>query len=170
MKIAFLIMLVSYFSLTSYAQDIYSARKGLRLLPGHLHAVITVDSSTIHYQLFNHWYTDSYAQYRDLQVPITELGKFSIQNDTLCIIIRDKTVKLVDKRYDIETNVKHQKLCASVETMRKISYAYAIAEKHNQVKHYDLYLAEDLELPEAAFKRIADKNLAELLKRHSHNN
>ncbi len=154
--------------MTSFAQETYTARKGSRLFPGHLHMVLSVDSIEIHYQLFNHWYSLSYAQYRDIKIPINELDNYGEQNDTLTIIMLDNKIKLVDKRNKLDRKIKHQKLCASVVTMRKISYANSIAEKHEDMMHFHLYERDDLGLSEEEFKNLVDKNLKEeLRKRHA---
>lgn len=114
--------LVSFcFSLAGFSQETYTARKGLRIFPGHLHIALKVDSNKVHYQLFNHWYNLSYAQYRDIKIPISELPQYGEQNDTLRIIILADKVKLVDKRNQLDLKIKHTKLCSTVETMRKIS-------------------------------------------------
>ena len=170
MKIIFSIILTLCFSLTSFSQETYTARKGSRFFPGHLHMVMKVDSTEIHYQLFNHWYSLSYAQYRDIKIPISELAKYGEQNDTLTIIILDNKIKLIDKKNKLNKKVKHQKVCASVETMRKISYANSIAEKQEVMMHFHLYEREDLGLTEEKFKKLVDKNLEEEIKKRHANN
>ncbi len=168
MKITFSIILTLCFSLTSFSQETYTSRKGSRFFPGHLHIVINIDSTEVHYQLFNHWYSLSYAQYRDIKIPFSELEKYGKENDTLSIIVLDSKVKLIDKRNKLDQRIKHQKLCASVETMRKISYANSIAQKHDDMMHFHLYEYEDLELTEEEFKELVDKNLEEeIKKRHA---
>lgn len=132
--------------------------------------VITVDSTEIHYQLFNHWYSLSYAQYRDIKIPINELDNFSEQNDTLTIILLNGKIKLVDKRNKLNRKVKNQNLCASLETMRKISYANQIAESYDDLRHYQLYDYDDLELQEEEFQKLIDNNLEEIINQRAHNN
>ncbi len=132
--------------------------------------VISVDSSEIHYQLFNHWYSLSYAQHRDIKIPSSELEKYGEQNDTLTITVLDNKVKLIDKKNKLDRKIKHQKLCASVETMRKISYANSIAEKHEDMMHFHLYEHDDLKLTEEEFIKLIDKNLEEEIKKRHANN
>lgn len=170
MKIIFSIILTLCFSLTSFSQETYTARKGSRFFPGHLHMVISVDSSEIHYQLFNHWYSLSYAQLRDIKIPSSELEKYGEQNDTLTIIVLDNKVQLIDKKNKLDKKIKHQRLCASVETMRKISYANSIAEKHEDMIHFHLYEHDDLKLTEEEFIKLIDKNLEEEIKKRHANN
>ncbi|WKK84060.1 hypothetical protein QYS48_17790 [Marivirga arenosa] len=170
MKIIFSIILTFCFGLTGFSQETYTARKGSRFFPGHLHIVMQVDSTEIHYQLFNHWYSLSYAQSRDIKIPINKLEDYGEQNDTLTIIVHDKKVKLIDKRNKLDRKIKHQKLCASVETMRKISYANSIAEKYDDMMHFYLYEREDLELTEEEFKKLVDNNLKEEIKKRHANN
>jgi len=166
MKTIFSIILTFCFSLISFSQETYTASKGPKFLPGHLHIVISVDSTEIHYQLFNHWYTRSYAQYRDIKIPVNELDNYGKLNDTLTILELDNKIKLVDKRNKINTKVKHQKLCASVDTMRKISYANSVAEKHEDIMHFHLYDDDDLKLEEDEFIKRINKNVEkEILKR-----
>lgn len=170
MKIIFSIIFTLCLCKTGFSQESYTARKGSRFFPGHLHVIINVDSTEIHYQLFNHWYSLSYAQYRDINIPFSELEKYGEQNDTLTIIILDNKVKLIDKRNNFDRKIKHQKLCASVETMRNISYANSIAENYEDMKHFHLYESEDLELSEEEFKKLVDKNLKEEIKKRHANN
>ena len=158
------------FGLTCFSQETFTERKGSKFFPGHLHLVMDVGSNEIHYQLFNHWYSWSYAQLRDIIIPISELDLYGEQNDTLTIIILDNKVKLIDKRNKLDRKIKHQKLCASVETMRKISYANSIAEKHEDMMHFHLYEREDLELTEKEFIKLVDKNLEEEIKKRHANN
>ncbi|MDG1148638.1 MAG: hypothetical protein P8N52_10070 [Crocinitomicaceae bacterium] len=165
MKIIFTIILTLSFGLASYTQETFTTRKGSKFFPGHLHMVINVDSTGIHYQLFNHWYSLSYAQYRDVKIPISELENYGEQNDTLRIIVADNKIKLVDKRNKLNRKVKHQSLCASVETMRKISYANSIAEKHENMRHFHLYEREDLTMAEEDFRTLVDQNLKKEMKK-----
>ncbi len=169
MKFIFSIVLSFCCGLMSFSQETYTARKGLRFFPGHLHAVITVDSSIIHYQLFNHWYSWSYMQYRDIKIPFNELDNFSNLNDTLRIILLDNKIKLVDKRNHINRKVKHAELCASVVTMRKISYATELAQGYENMMHFHLYLRDDLKLSEVDFKKRVDKKLEEEIKKRNTN-
>lgn len=170
MKIIFSIILTICFGLKSFSQETFTERKGLSFFPGHLHLVITVDSNEVHYQLFNHWYSLSYAQYRDIKIPISDLAKYNEQNDTLTIVLLDNKIELIDKKYKLNRKVKHQKLCASVETMRKISYANSLAEKHEGIMHYQLYESKDLELTEEEFKNLVDIKLEEEIKKQHANN
>ena len=164
-KIILSIILTLCFGVTSFSQETYTARKGSRFFPGHLHIVITTDSAEIQYQLFNHWYSLSYAQYRDIKIPINELDSFGEKNDTLTILILDNKIKLVDKRNKLDRKVKHQKGCASTATMRKISYANNLAEKREDTRHFRLYDYDDLKLSEEEFKKLIDKNIEEEIKK-----
>lgn len=69
MKIIICIIFTLCLGFKSYAQEVYTARKGSKFFPSHLHVVIKVDSAEIHYQLFDHWYSWSYAQLRDVRIP-----------------------------------------------------------------------------------------------------
>lgn len=169
MKIVLSTILIVCFSLNGLSQKTYTARKGSRFFPGHLHVVISVDSNVVHYELFNHWYSWSYAQIRDIKVPINKLGSYNKQNDTLSIIVLENKVKLVDKRNKLNRKVKHQRLCASIENMRKISYANSIAEKYVDMAHFHLYKHDDLDLLEEEFKKLVDRNLAEEIKKRQAN-
>ena len=159
MKIIFSITLTLCVSFTSFSQETYTGRKGSRFFPGHLHIVIGVDSTELHYQLFNHWYSLSYAQYRDIKIPISELDNYGMKNDTLRILMLDNKIKLVDKRNKLDRKINHQMACASIETMRKISYANSVAEKHEGMKHFQLYGHDDLKLTEEDFINLIDKNV-----------
>lgn len=170
MKIIFSSILTLCFGLTGISQDTFTERKGTRFFPGHLHIVISVDSNEVHYQLFNHWYNLAYAQLRDLKIPIGDLAKYDEQNDTLTIIQLDNKIKLLDKRNKLDRKIKHQPLCTSVATMRKIAYANSIAEKHEDMMHFHLYEHEDLELNEEEFKTRVNKNVEEELKKRNATN
>ena len=83
-----------------------------------------VDITEIQYQLFNHWYSWSYAQDSDIKIPFSELAKFGEQNDTLTINVLDNKIELIDKRNKIVQIIRHKKICASVETMRLFSGSF----------------------------------------------
>ncbi|MEQ8239519.1 MAG: hypothetical protein RIA69_09925 [Cyclobacteriaceae bacterium] len=169
MKLIASILLMLCFGFTSFSQEMFTARKGLRFFPGHLHTVISLDSSEIHYQLFNHWYNLSYAQLRDITIPINALGNYGVQNDTLSFIIQNRKMKLIDKRNKLNQKVKHQKRCASTEIMRKISYAHSMAERHEDMMHFHLYEQDDLKQSEEMFKKLVNKNFEEETKKRPAN-
>jgi hypothetical protein len=77
---------------------------------------------------------------------------------------RNKNVKLHDKRYGLRRQIKHRNLCASPETMRKISFAYEISIKYEDIKHFELYEREDLKLPEKDFQQIVRRKLNEKIR------
>ena len=153
-----LTLFILIITINASTQEVYSAKKCSRLFPGHAHVLITVDTENIHYELFNHWYSLSYAQYRDLIIPLHELQEFNSNNDSIQLEIFDKKVKLVDERYGLKKNVKHQKQCASTEDMRKISYACEITSETN-IKHFQLYDREELFLSEEEFEELVDSRL-----------
>lgn len=158
MKVIILYISLLLISLSSFSQEVYTAKKGSRLFPGHAHVIITVDTANIHYELFNHWYVWSYAQYRDITVSRNDLEAFNTNNDTLNLTITSNKVKLVDKKYRLKKKVKHQKLCASTTTMRKISYACEITAK-TDIRHFELYDNEDLSLSEEEFEELVDSRI-----------
>ncbi|MFK8045938.1 MAG: hypothetical protein AB8B72_10620 [Crocinitomicaceae bacterium] len=164
MKLICSVLVSLFFALNSFSQETYTARKGSKFFPGHLHVVITVDSNSIHYQLYNHWYSSSYALNRELTIPIKELDKFNEGNDSLAITVYDDKIKLIDKHYRINRKIKHQKLCTSLSKMRKISFAHELAEKHEGIGHFDLYENNDLKLSEEEFKTLVKSNLEEKIK------
>lgn len=147
------------FGLTIYAQNVYTSRFGSKFFPGHNDIVITVDDENVRYEMFNHWYSRSYAEKRQLTIKRVDLDKFNEENDTIQLKIFDKYVQLVDKKYNINKKVKRTKLCASVEKMRKISYAYKISSQYENVSHYELYSDSDLELPESEFEKKVLENI-----------
>jgi hypothetical protein len=163
-RLILLIIMFSCLSPTIFSQETFTKKVGPKFLPGHWHIVLTIEKNTAHYQLFNHWYSASYAQYRDLEIPLSEIDKYDSSNDTLSIIIQDNKIKLIDKKYHLKKHIKHQELCASLAEMRKISYAHLIAEKHDDVEHFDLYDQSDLHLPEKEFKTRVDENLKKIVK------
>ena len=164
MKMIFLIVFLNFLHTFCFSQETYSATKGPRFMPGHLHAVITIENKILHYHLFNHWYASSYRQYRDLKIPIEELAHFNETNDTLTITISQGKIKLIDRSYQFKKTIKQQKNCTSLATMRKIAYACQLADQNEQVRHFDLYDRQDLNLSESAFKILVNKNLKKKLK------
>lgn len=165
MKTIFIILLSFQLGTMCFSQESYSSNIGAKLFPGHLHVVIDVDSTEIHYQLFNHWYSLSYAQTRDVRIPLSEIDKYGEQNDTLTILLFKNKVKLIDKQNDLKQTVKHQKPCTSVATMRKISYAVAIASQYDRMNHFHLYERSELDLSEDEFKQRVNQNLEQALKK-----
>jgi len=142
-------------SLNFFGQEkIYTSRKGLKIFPGHLEIVITLKKNYLKYELFNHWYTGSYAKLRDLEIPINEIQK---QNNINFEIVKNG-IYLKDEKYHINKKIKTKNLCTSLEKMRKISYAYEIAQK-NKLKHFELYDTEDLKLSEEEFYNKVNENL-----------
>jgi hypothetical protein len=166
MKNTILISLFLVLSTYIYSQETFTSRKGSKLFPGHHEIVITVDSCKVRYELFNHWYTNSYAELRQITIATDSLKHYSESNDTLQIIIADNYVKITDKRYKINKKVKHKRLCNKPDIMRKISFAHSQARKHKGIGHYELYTNADLKLNEADFKRLVLLNLNKLLSTH----
>ena len=146
----------------SYGQHRYTSRIGSKFFPGHADIVITVEGNTIRYEMFNHWYVSSYAELRQITIRLDSLDLFNERNDTIIIKILNNKIHLIDKSFRINKKIRHKKLCASPETMRKISYAYKVSEKYNRIRHYELYKREDFELSENEFKKRVDENLDKL--------
>lgn len=151
----FVVLIVS----SGFSQKAYSAKKGPRFMPGHLHIVVEIENDTLRYQLFNHWYASSYKQLRDVRVAVNQLNTFN--SDTLSFYILENKVKLMDREYKIKGAVKNQKLCASLDEMRKIAFAYSLIEKQKGLRHFDLYTQEDLSLPEAQFQSRVEEKFSE---------
>lgn len=154
-KIVCLLLVVLMVS-SGFSQQVYSAKKGPKFMPGHLHTVVEIENDSLRYQLFNHWYASSYKQLRDVRVAVNQLNTFN--SDTLSIYILENSVKLMDKEYKIKGAVKNQKLCASLDEMRKIAFAYSLTERQKGLRHFDLYTQEDLRLPEVQFKIRVEAN------------
>jgi len=129
-----------------------------------LDIVITVDNNNLRYELFNHWYSWSYAEYRQITVPLDSLETFNQQNDSIQIQLLGNKVKVADKRYRLNRKFKQLNLCASAETMRKISFAYQLSSEHNNIRHFELYKREDLKLPKEEFERKVTEKLKEKIR------
>jgi hypothetical protein len=160
LTVVFLLLL----QFSSRAQETFSARKGPKFLPGHLHVVMTVDDKVVRYELFNHWYSRSYAAMRQMTVALDSLDAFNRGQDSVKIELQKNKIKLVDKRYRLSKNIKHTPLCASASDMRKISYAQKQAAGHTlasgkTLMHFDLYNREDLKLSEAEFEQRVNENV-----------
>jgi hypothetical protein len=164
MKIKLTIIFLTIIQLSSYSQETYTSRKGSKFFPGHLDIVITVDNKNVRYELFNHWYSLSYAELRQITIPVDSLNEFNLKNDSIEIIILKGKVKLVDKKYRLTRKVKHRNLCASASTMRKISFAYKLSSEHKEIGHLGLYEREDLNLNEEEFKEKVMQKLKEKTK------
>lgn len=109
MKTSLTILFLAFFQLNCYSQDTFTSRKGSRFFPGHLDIVITVDDKNLRYELFNHWYTASYAEYRQLIIPLDSLHHFNQQSDSIHIKLGKGAVKLTDKRYRISKKEKQNR-------------------------------------------------------------
>lgn len=155
------------FQIISYGQDIYTSRYGSKFFPGHLDIVITIDSNNVRYELFNHWYSGSYAELRQMTIPLDNLEKYNLSNDSISIKFLDKKIHLTDKRYNLNRKIRHRTLCISPTNMRKISYAYKVSSGFENIRHYDLYKWDDLNLNEDDFKKKVIENLDEI-KKHRH--
>jgi hypothetical protein len=160
MRIVLTIILLMFLQLCSFSQETFTSRKGSKFFPGHLDILINLDSKSVRYELFNHWYTSSYAELRQITIPLDSLNEFNKQNDTIKIEIHNGEVKLVDKKYGLTRKVKHKNLCAPASTMRNISFAYKLSSQEKNMRHFELYEREDLKLDEETFKKKVIGNLA----------
>jgi hypothetical protein len=163
MKILLAILFFAFSQTVLFAQETFTSRKGSKFFPGHLDIVITLDSNKLRYELFNHWYSRSYAELRQLTIQLDSLEMFNNGNDSIKIELQNNKVKLIDKKYSLKRKIKHRRLCASTETMRKISFAYKVSSRHEGVRHFALYEPEDLNLSEKEFEQVVLKNLKEKL-------
>ncbi len=143
---------------TALAQRTYTSHKGSRFFPGHLDISITVENDTILYELFNHWYSLSYAELRQLSIPTSELDKWNLNDSIRITASNSRNFKLIDKRYNVRRTIKHRNICASTETMRKISFAYEISQA-NDLRDYALFERTDLQLSEQDFRARVLSNL-----------
>lgn len=164
MKIILSIMFLTLLQLYGFSQETFTSRKGAKFFPGHLDVVITVDSKNVRYELFNHWYSLSYAELRQITIPLDSLNEFNQKNDSLKIEIRKGRVKLIDKKYQLSRKIYHRNLCASASTMRKISFAYKISSQQKNIRHFELYDREDLKLEEDEFRKKVIGKLKEKTK------
>jgi hypothetical protein len=149
-------------NLTGFGQENYTSRIGSKFFPGHLDIVVTLDTNVLRYELFNHWYSGSYAELRQISIKKDSLEHFNQSNDTISFDILDNKIHLIDKRFGINKKIRHKKLCASPENMRKISYAYKVSSNNGKVRHYELYDWEDLKLSEEEFVKIVNDNMNKL--------
>lgn len=160
----FFVTLILGLPLLSYSQTQYTGHKGSKLFPFHVDIVISVDSAHIRYEVFHHWYSVSYAELRQINIPTDSLAVFNSSQDTLQILFNKKYVLLDDKTLGISQKIRHGKLCTSADRMRKISFAYAQSSKHTGIQHFHLYKNEDLELSEEEFRKVVLNNLRLKLK------
>ena len=168
MKRTLIFLIIGFIQFNLLAQTSYTSRKGSKFFPGHLDIVITVDSENLRYELFNHWYSQAYAELRQMTISLDSLESFNLNNDTIGIELLNEKIKLVDKKYGLNRKVKHRRLCAHPEKMRKISFAYEISRKYEYIRHFELYEREDFKLPEEEFENLVKKNLKEKIKeRHA---
>ena len=161
MKFRKLFLLVSFILIysNSFGQEkIFTSRKGSKFFPGHFDIVVTMNNENIKYELFNHWYSGSYIELREISIANNEIEKFNLNSDSLKIEINKNSVHIIDKKYKLNKKIKSRKLCTSKENMRKISFAYEIAKKNN-IRHFSLYNYDDLKLTEDEFKKKIETNL-----------
>lgn len=161
MKIRLILIFLTLLQLNSYSQDTFTSRKGSKFFPGHLDIVITVDDKNVRYELFNHWYSLSYAELRQVTIPIDSLNAFNQMNDSIRIEFHKGYIKLVDKKYRLSRKIKHRTLCAPASTMRKISFAYKLSSEQKDMRHFELYDYKDLRLDEEEFKNKVIEKLKE---------
>ena len=164
MKIKLTIIFLTLLQLNGYSQDTFTSRKGSKFFPGHLDIVITLDNKNVRYELFNHWYSLSYAEFRQITIPLDSLNEFNLNNDSIEIKLLKGKVKLVDRKYRLSRKIKQKNLCASASTMRKISFAYKLSIGHKDLRHFELYEREDLKLDEEEFKKKVMEKLIEKTK------
>ena len=164
MKIKFIIIILTFIQFNGFSQNIFTSRKGTKFFPGHYDIVITVDSKSVRYELFNHWYSWAYAENRQLTIPLDSINSFNQKNDTIKIKLYKRKVKLIDKKYRLSRNVRHRSLCTSVQTMRKISFACILSSENKDIRHLELFDREDLKLNEEEFKRKVIEKLKEKIK------
>jgi len=118
-----------------------------------------VDNNVLRYELFNHWYSGSYAELRQISINLDNLERFNQSNDIISIKILGDKIHLIDKGFKINKKIRHKNLCASPENMRKISYAYKVSSSNGKISHYDLYEWDDLKLSEEEFIKIVNENM-----------
>ena len=159
MKYFFITIFIISLHFFGYGQENYTSRKGLKFFPGHLDISITIDKNNLRYELFNHWYNCSYSEIRQITINLDSLEWFNNRNDTIAINILNNKVHLIDKKFRINKNIKHRKLCTSTENMRKISYVYKISSEFEYPNPYYLYILEDPNLNEDEFKKKVLKKL-----------
>ncbi len=163
MKHFFIYIFLIILNLNGFGQENYTSRIGSKFFPGHLDIVMTLDNNNfIRYELFNHWYSGSYAELRQISINLDNLERFNQSNDTISIKILDNKIHLIDKGFRINKKIRHKKLCASPENMRKISYAYKVSLDNEKVKHYDLYNWDDLKLSEEEFTKLVNDNMIKI--------
>jgi hypothetical protein len=162
MKHTLIIICLISLNLLGFGQENYTSRKGLRFFPGHLDIVVAIDTNVLRYELFNHWYSGSYAELRQLSINVDSLDLFNQSNDTISFNLLDNKIHLIDKRFGINKKIRHKKLCASPENMRKISYAYKVSSTNGKITNYELYDWEDLKLSEEEFVKIVNDNMNKL--------
>lgn len=158
MKKIILALLFLLFPLMMFGQKEYTSRKGSKFFPTHLDIVITESNDSLRYEIFNHWYSHSYAKLRDVKISIKEIDIFNSKNDSIKFKIKKNKIHLTDKKYRLNRNVKKKRLCASADYMRKISYAYEISQKY-KIRHFSIYDSNDLKLSEKEFRKKAEENL-----------
>lgn len=155
--ITFFFLAVSYHI---FAQQVFKSSRGLRFFPGHDDIYISLDSNYLRYELFNHWYSMSYYERRQMIIPISDLHTFNQDNDSLQILIRKNSITVKDKRYKLHKTVRQRNICASPENMRKISFAYALVKNEKDLRHFELYQWSDLSLSENDFQAKVLENFA----------
>lgn len=163
MRFALIALVLFSFHLLSFGQKIYTTNIYPRFLPGHLHIVVTIDRNFIRYELFNHWYSGRYAELRQVIINPDSLDLLNKSSDSLTIKILGDKVQVRDKRYGINKKFRNKNLCASPETMRKISFAYKLSSK-NGLDSHALYTEDDLKLNEIEFGKKVIANLDKFIK------
>lgn len=162
MKHSLIFICLMSLNLLGFGQENYTSRIGSKFFPGHLDIVVTIDTNVLRYELFNHWYSGSYAELRQIFIKKDSLELFNQSNDTISFNLLDNKIHLIDKRFGINKKIRHKKLCTSLENMRNISYAYKVSSKNGEISPYELYDWEDLKLSEEEFVKIVNDNMDKL--------
>lgn len=85
-------------NLIGFGQENYTSRKGSKFFPGHLDISITIDKNELRYELFNHLYTGSYAELKQITIKLDSIEKFNLSNESIAITIIKNKAHLTDKK------------------------------------------------------------------------
>jgi hypothetical protein len=153
MRLGLLIWLMALLPVYAIPQEIRIDHFGSKLIPGHYEIVLSIDENHVRYELFQHWYYQSYLKVRDLILSVNDSSGFSSEHDSVHVFMKNKHIELIDARYRINKRVRKKAQRESVEVMRNSDFAYRLAENDEKVSFHELFESQDLNLPEEQFQQ-----------------
>ncbi|AHM62791.1 hypothetical protein D770_22730 [Flammeovirgaceae bacterium 311] len=89
------IISIACLQIAAFGQSTYTSRKGTKFFPGHYDIAISIDSTNLRYELYNHWYAGVYSELRQVTVPLDSIEFYNKSNDSISFHMLKDKVRLV---------------------------------------------------------------------------